>query len=57
MVYVTRDLRKIVELVVPEGRQGLPNLISTKQVCTHLLSIQNFRKELTAITDLRELEE
>ena len=33
VVYVTRDLRKIVELVVPEGRQGLPNLISTKQVC------------------------
>ena len=57
MVYVTRDLRKIVELVVPEGRQGLPNLISTKQVCTLPLSIQYFRKDLMAITDLGELEE
>ncbi|KIJ96481.1 hypothetical protein K443DRAFT_634718 [Laccaria amethystina LaAM-08-1] len=32
VVHFTRDLRKIVELVVPEGRQGLPNLISTKQI-------------------------
>ncbi|KIK09987.1 hypothetical protein K443DRAFT_670632 [Laccaria amethystina LaAM-08-1] len=32
VVHVTRDLRKIVELVVPKGRQGLPNLISTKQI-------------------------
>ena len=31
--YVSRDLRKIVDNVVPEGRQGLPNLMSTKQVC------------------------
>jgi CTD kinase subunit gamma len=30
--YVSRDLGKIVELVVPEGRQGPPNLLSTKQV-------------------------
>lgn len=30
--YVSRDLGKIVEHVVPEGRQGLPNLMSTKQV-------------------------
>lgn len=30
--YVARDLGKIVELVVPEGRQGLPNLLSTTQV-------------------------
>lgn len=30
--YVERDLVKIVEFVVPEGRQGLPNLVSTKQV-------------------------
>lgn len=30
--YVSRDLGKIVELVVPEGRQGLPNLLSTKQI-------------------------
>jgi CTD kinase subunit gamma len=57
VVHFTRDLRKIVELVVPEGRQGLPNLISTKQVCMLLLCVQWFRKELMAITDLRELEE
>jgi len=30
--YVSRDLGKIVDYVVPEGRQGLPNLMSTKQV-------------------------
>ncbi|TFY83750.1 hypothetical protein EWM64_g256 [Hericium alpestre] len=30
--YVSRDLAKIVEHVVPEGRQGLPNLMSTKQI-------------------------
>ncbi|KAI0653590.1 CTD kinase subunit gamma CTK3-domain-containing protein [Cubamyces menziesii] len=30
--YVSRDLRKIVDNVVPEGRQGLPNLMSTKQI-------------------------
>lgn len=30
--FVQRDLSKIVEYVVPEGRQGLPNLSSTKQV-------------------------
>jgi CTD kinase subunit gamma len=37
--YVSRDLGKIVELVVPEGRQGLPNLLSTKQV---LFSLPTF---------------
>lgn len=30
--YVSRDLATIVEAVVPEGRQGLPNLMSTRQV-------------------------
>ncbi|RDB20659.1 CTD kinase subunit gamma [Hypsizygus marmoreus] len=30
--FVARDLGKIVENVVPKGRQGLPNLISTKQI-------------------------
>lgn len=30
--YVARDVGTIVESVVPEGRQGLPNLMSTKQV-------------------------
>lgn len=30
--YVSRDLGKIIEYVVPEGRQGLPNLMSTKQI-------------------------
>ena len=29
--FLARDLAKIVEFVVPEGRQGLPNLTSTKQ--------------------------
>jgi len=32
MDYVARDLARIVEYVVPEGRQGLPNLMSTKQI-------------------------
>ena len=31
--YVSKDLGKIVEAVVPIGREGLPNLMSTKQVC------------------------
>ncbi|KAL4063044.1 CTD kinase subunit gamma CTK3-domain-containing protein [Scleroderma yunnanense] len=35
--YVTRDLSQIVECVVPVGRQGLPNLTSTKQI------LQNWR--------------
>ncbi|KAH0835808.1 CTD kinase subunit gamma CTK3-domain-containing protein [Lanmaoa asiatica] len=30
--YVSRDLHQIVECVVPVGRQGLPNLTSTKQI-------------------------
>ncbi len=30
--FVARDLGKIVEYVVPEGRNGLPNLMSTVQV-------------------------
>ncbi|KAI0070348.1 hypothetical protein K474DRAFT_1631966 [Panus rudis PR-1116 ss-1] len=30
--YVTRDLNKIIESVVPEGRQGLPNLMSARQI-------------------------
>ncbi|KAI6041848.1 CTD kinase subunit gamma CTK3-domain-containing protein [Pisolithus marmoratus] len=30
--YVVRDLAQIVECVVPVGRQGLPNLASTKQI-------------------------
>ncbi|KZT04837.1 uncharacterized protein LAESUDRAFT_657250 [Laetiporus sulphureus 93-53] len=30
--YISRDLGKIVDYVVPEGRQGLPNLMSTKQI-------------------------
>ncbi|KAG5638051.1 hypothetical protein H0H81_002085 [Sphagnurus paluster] len=49
--FVPRDLGKIVENVVPQGRQGLPNLVSTKQVTSHPLTIQllsnsNFRKIL-----------
>ncbi|KAL4081733.1 hypothetical protein V8B97DRAFT_2020384 [Scleroderma yunnanense] len=35
--HVTRDLNQIVECVVPVGRQGLPNLMSTKQI------LQNWR--------------
>ncbi|KAI0302301.1 CTD kinase subunit gamma CTK3-domain-containing protein [Multifurca ochricompacta] len=30
--YISRDLSKIVGYVVPEGRIGLPNLMSTKQI-------------------------
>ncbi|KAI0343453.1 hypothetical protein BDW22DRAFT_1355895 [Trametopsis cervina] len=30
--YVVRDLGKIVDAVVPSGREGLPNLMSTKQI-------------------------
>ncbi|KAG6373838.1 CTD kinase subunit gamma CTK3-domain-containing protein [Boletus reticuloceps] len=38
--YVSRDLRQIVECVVPVGRQGLPNLTSTKQVRTSVLFLK-----------------
>lgn len=39
--YVTRDLSKIVDLVVPEARGGLVNLMSTRQVhiCQTFLTI------------------
>lgn len=30
--YVSRDLARIVELVVPESREGVLNLLSAKQV-------------------------
>ena len=33
--YVSKDLSKIVEAVVPVGREGLPNLMNTKQVRTY----------------------
>jgi len=32
VTFLARDLGSIVENVVPEGRQGLPNLASTKQI-------------------------
>ena len=32
LFFISRDLKKVIDLIVPEGRQGLPNLISTKQV-------------------------
>jgi CTD kinase subunit gamma len=32
--FISRDLNGIVESIVPEGKQGLPNLVSTKQVRT-----------------------
>lgn len=31
--YVTKDLPKIIDLVVPDGRIGLLNLMSATQVC------------------------
>ena len=53
--YLARDVAKIVGCVVPAGRQGLPNLISTKQVfqpaCVAHVS------PLTALTDTGELAE
>ncbi|KAF8836604.1 hypothetical protein BDN67DRAFT_973935 [Paxillus ammoniavirescens] len=39
--YVTRDLPQIIECVVPVGRQGLPNLTSTKQI------LENWRTKRT----------
>ena len=58
--YVSRDLGKIVELVVPEGRQGLPNLLSTKQVLFSPSSIFHFLSFLVvddAVIDFGELAE
>ncbi|KIK82142.1 hypothetical protein PAXRUDRAFT_154439 [Paxillus rubicundulus Ve08.2h10] len=39
--YVARDLVQIIECVVPVGRQGLPNLTSTKQI------LENWRTKRT----------
>lgn len=38
--YIAKDLPKIIDLVVPEGRTGLLNFMSTTQVCQ--LVIRNF---------------
>lgn len=37
--FVTRDLATIVDYVVPEGREGLINLMSAVQVCLSLRSL------------------
>lgn len=37
--YVTRDLEKIVKMVVPEARGGMVNLMSTRQVCIDYLDL------------------
>ena len=34
--FISRDLTRVIESIVPEGKQGLPNLVSTKQVRTCL---------------------
>lgn len=35
--FISRDLTRVIESIVPEGKQGLPNLVSTKQVRIYLL--------------------
>ncbi|KAF9047685.1 hypothetical protein BJ165DRAFT_1467698 [Panaeolus papilionaceus] len=30
--FLSRDLNRIVDYIVPEGKEGLPNLVSTKQI-------------------------
>jgi len=30
--FISRDLDRVVQSIVPEGKQGLPNLVSTKQI-------------------------
>ncbi|EIN06627.1 hypothetical protein PUNSTDRAFT_72264 [Punctularia strigosozonata HHB-11173 SS5] len=47
--FVARDLQKIVESVVPEGRHGLPNLMSTIQI------LENWRTK--RIIDPQKVEE
>ena len=45
--YVSRDLRKAVGHVVPEGRTGLPNLLSTRQV--RKVTVAQFTHRLNTI--------
>jgi CTD kinase subunit gamma len=45
LLFISRDLKKIIDLVVPEGRQGLPNLMSTKQVRCRSLFILGTSQE------------
>lgn len=52
--YVARDLSKVVESVVPEGRQGLPNLMSTKQVSIYLYSAMILARANALSTDCSE---
>lgn len=43
--FISRDLDRIIQSIVPEGKQGLPNLVSTKQVYNTLYcAFQNFNK-------------
>lgn len=39
--YVSRDLDKIVQLVVPDTRDGLVNLMSARQACCSLGSVHD----------------
>ena len=53
LFFISRDLKKIIDLIVPEGRQGLPNLISTKQVsCGRPFVLEPFKTS----ADTRKLE-
>ncbi|KAG6884725.1 hypothetical protein C0993_008706 [Termitomyces sp. T159_Od127] len=54
--FVARDLGKIVENVVPKGRQGLPNLVSTRQILQswrskRVIDPQTVDEVLTSLND------
>lgn len=53
--YVTRDLHKIVQLVVPDTRDGLVNLLSTRQVMIHHLHQYCLPANLISPKDTRKL--
>ncbi|KDQ56970.1 hypothetical protein JAAARDRAFT_35568 [Jaapia argillacea MUCL 33604] len=60
--FVAQDLAKIVENVVPEGRQGLPNLSSTKQILSNwrnkrVIDPQKVDEVITTLNSRKSAEE
>jgi len=46
---VTRDVKKIVDLVVPDGRSGLLNLMSTRQVSNAVIQMVPIDSDMTSV--------
>jgi CTD kinase subunit gamma len=55
--FVRKDLSKLVDLVVPEGREGLANLMSTTQVILLSSLAQTFVSSSIFLVDITCLED